>query len=340
MEMALGDQAFDPRSLFKIRNSYAPRWGRRDLTGTEERFILNLTLRQKPIGPALVACLVLLSLCRPVEVIAQQSESQTAASGTQELHSSAATGSAPEKESDAAAKDAAENPVAAAISVPLQNNTFYGVGPYRRAENELLIEPVVPIRLLTNWMVISRTIVPVVVAPRLSGTDVVDYGLSNIQPQFYLSPVHTGKFVWGAGPQLWLPTATDKELGINKWGGGPTTVGLYRTGHWLFGSLVSNQFAGVNHVHENQMTINWFAFYNFKHGWYLVSTPIVTADWTAERNKRWTVPVGGGAGKLFKIGPQILNARAEYFNDVRTTTGGPDWQLQTQLQFLFIRHKK
>ncbi|HEY1648758.1 MAG TPA: hypothetical protein VGF96_12290 [Terracidiphilus sp.] len=63
-------------------------------------------------------------------------------------------------------------------------------------------------------------------------------------------------------------------------------------------------------------------------------------DLTAERNKRWTVPVGGGAGKLFKIGPQLLNARAEYFNDVRTTTNGSDWQLQTQLQFLFIHHRK
>jgi hypothetical protein len=65
----------------------------------------------------------------------------------------------------------------------------------------------------------------------------------------------------------------------------------------------------------------------------------LSADWTAQRNKRWTVPVGGGAGKLFKIGTQPLNARAEYLNDVRTTSGGADWQLQTQLQFLFIRHK-
>ena len=257
----------------------------------------------------------------------------------QNPHSSVAAGSAPEKDSEAAAKDAAENPVASAISLPLQNNTYYGVGPYRRAENALEIEPVVPIRISENWMVISRTIVPIVVAPRLSTTDGVDYGLSNIQPQFYFSPVHAGKFVWGAGPQLWLPTATDKELGINKWGGGPATVGLFRSGHLLVGSLVSNQFAGVNHVHENQMTIYGFAFYNFKRGWYVVSTPIVTADWTAERNKRWTVPVGGGAGKIFKIGGQLLNARAEYFNDVRTTTGGTDWQLQTQLQFLFIRHK-
>jgi hypothetical protein len=301
---------------------------------------MNHTLRQNLFRSTSTVWLVLLLLCcGPNGAKAQETASPALPSAMQKQRSSVEVAPAPEKEADAAAKDAAENPVAAAISLPLQNNTFYGVGPYRRAENELLIEPVVPLRLSENWMLISRTIVPVVVVPRLSSTAGVDYGLSNIQPQLYLSPVHTGKFIWGVGPQLWLPTATDKKLGVNKWGGGPTTVGLFRTGHWLGGALVNNEFAGVNHVHENLMTINWFLFYNFKHGWYILSTPIVTADWTAERSKRWTVPVGGGAGKLFKIGHQPLNARAEFFNDVRTTTGGSDWQLQTQLQFLFIRHK-
>jgi hypothetical protein len=283
--------------------------------------------------------LVLLSLWCPNVAKAQQNTSQSPVSETQKLRSTAEIGSASEKGTDAAAKDAAENPVAAAISLPLQNNTYYGVGPYRRAENELLIEPVVPIRISANWMVISRTIVPVVVVPRLSASAEVDYGLSNIQPQFYLSPVHTGRFVWGVGPQLWLPTATDDKLGINKWGGGPAAVGLFRSGHLLAGTLIGNEFAGVNHVHENQMTINWFVFYNVKHGWYVLTTPIVTADWTAERDQRWTVPVGGGAGKIFKIGNQPLNARAQFFNDVRTTAGGSDWQMQIQLQFLFIRHR-
>jgi hypothetical protein len=301
---------------------------------------LNSALRQKLFRITLAASVALLPLCHPTPAKAQQSTSQAASGVDQKPRSSAEPGPSAEKDADAAAKDAAQNPVAAAISVPLQNNTYYGVGPYRRAENALLIEPVVPIRISKNWMVISRTIVPVVVVPRLSPTTEVDYGLSNIQPQLYLSPVHVGKFIWGVGPQLWLPTATDKTLGINKWGGGPTTVWLYRSGHWLGGALINNEFAGVNRDHENLMTLNGFLYYNFKHGWYVVSSPIMTADWTKERDKRWTVPLGGGAGKVFKIGSQPLNARAQFFNDVRTTAGGPDWQLQTQLQFLFIRHKK
>src|SRR6202789_1065860 len=230
--------------------------------------IMNSTSKQNVFRSSATFCFVLLFICYGSnETKAQQTSSATPPSAMQSQQSPVGAAPAAEKE-DAAAKDAAENPVAAAISLPLQNNTYYGVGPYRRAENELLIEPVVPLRISENWMVISRTILPVVVVPRLSATAGVDYGLSNIQPQFYLSPVHAGKLVWGTGPHLGLPTATDHSLGINKWGGGPAAVGLFRSGHLLAGALIGNEFAGVNHVHENQMTINWFAFYNLKHGWY------------------------------------------------------------------------
>jgi hypothetical protein len=111
---------------------------------------LNSELRQTLLPSTLVPCLVLLSLWCPNVAKAQQNTSQSPVSETQKLRSTAEIGSASEKGTDAAAKDAAENPVAAAISLPLQNNTYYGVGPYRRAENELLIEPVVPIRISAN----------------------------------------------------------------------------------------------------------------------------------------------------------------------------------------------
>ncbi|UWZ85172.1 neuromedin U [Occallatibacter riparius] len=288
-------------------------------------------MASKLIGTNLL--LVLMVSCVQRSAIAQQEAYAVKAAVTLQAHSAAV----PSQSEDSAAKDAAQNPVAAAISLPFQNNTYYGVGPYRRAENALLIQPVIPFRLSQKWMVISRTIVPVEVVPRLSSNRQVDYGLGNIQPQFYVSLAHPGKFIWGAGPQLWLPTATDSELGTNKWGGGPALVGLFRQGHWLGGSLLGNQFAGVNHKHVNSMTLNSFLFYNMRAGWYFVSTPVITADWTASRNSRWTVPVGGGVGRVFKLGAQPLNARAEFFNDVRTTSGGPDWQVQTQLQFLFIK---
>ncbi|WP_201835959.1 hypothetical protein [Microvirga zambiensis] len=50
---------------------------------------------------------------------------------------------------------------------------------------------------------------------------------------------------------------------------------------------------------------------------------------------RWTVPVGGGFGRVFKIGKQPVNAQlGAYYNAIRPSDG-PDWQLRAQVQLLF-----
>jgi hypothetical protein len=248
----------------------------------------------------------------------------------------------------AAAKNAAQNPVANVISVPIQGNTGFGVGPYREASNQTLVEPVIPFRLNENWILISRTIIPLVVRPQISPTQDVKHGLGNMEPQFYLSPAHPGKIMWGVGPQLYLPTASDDVLSVNasgvpigrKWGGGVAAVGLTKRGHWLGGLLLNNQWAGVNHNHVNELQLNPFLYYNFQHGWYLVSSEIMTADWTAARNQRWTVPAGGGFGKVFKLGPQMLNARAQAWTVTERPNGGPSWVLQTQVQLVYPAKRK
>ena len=241
--------------------------------------------------------------------------------------------------SDAAARNAAQNPVAPAISLPFQNNTYYGVGPYRRAENVLVMEPVIPFKLSERWALITRTIIPIEVTPRLAPTVGSDYGLGDIQPQFYLTQVHPGKVFWGAGGQLYLPTATDSLLGTNKWGGGPAGAVLSSHGHWLGGLLFSNQFAGLNHKHVNELTLNPFLFYNMSRGWYLITSPVITADWTAARNDRWDAPMGGGVGRVFRIGKQPVNARTQFLDHLATTNGGPNWQLQAQVQLIFAAKK-
>jgi len=248
----------------------------------------------------------------------------------------------------AAARNAAQNPVASVISVPFQGNTAFGVGPYRRALNQTLVEPVIPLRLSENWILITRTITPIVVLPRLAPTQGVQYGLGNMEPQFYFSPAHPGKIIWGVGPQLYLPTASEDTLSVNsslvpvgrKWGGGVATVGLAHHGHWLGGVLLSNEWAGLNHNHVNEATMNPFLYYNFRHNWYLVSSEVMTADWTASRNQRWTVPAGGGFGKIFRLGPQMFNARAQAWSVTERPNGGPSWVLQTQVQFLYPHKHK
>jgi hypothetical protein len=109
---------------------------------------------------------------------------------------------------------------------------------------------------------------------------------------------------------------------------------------WLFGALVKNlwSFAGdSNRDNVNQLLIRPFVNYNLNDGWYLTSSSIVTANWEADSDNRWAIPVGGGVGKIFRIGKQPINAQVQVqsFYYAQSPELGPDWALRFQIQFLF-----
>jgi hypothetical protein len=78
-----------------------------------------------------------------------------------------------------------------------------------------------------------------------------------------------------------------------------------------------------------------FINYNLPHGWYLVTSPIITANWRAASGDQWILPVGGGVGRLFRIGKQPINASLQaYANVVKPDLFG-DVTIRAQIQFLF-----
>jgi len=84
------------------------------------------------------------------------------------------------------------------------------------------------------------------------------------------------------------------------------------------------------------MTLQPFLNYNLPDGWYLTTSPLMTANWEANRENRWTVPIGGGFGRIFKIGDQSVNANiAAYYNVVTPEDTGANWQLRAEWTFLF-----
>ena len=129
-------------------------------------------------------------------------------------------------EADAAAKngdaDAGElakqvqNPIANLISVPFQENLGYNIGPYERASSTLNIQPVIPVKLTPDWMLITRTIVPLVYQPDVNNTGGGSSGLGDINPAFFFSPVEHGPLMWGMGPAFLLPTATQRATRHRK----------------------------------------------------------------------------------------------------------------------------
>jgi hypothetical protein len=244
---------------------------------------------------------------------------------------------------------AAQNPVAAMISLPLQNNLLFGIGPDDDVANFLNVQPVLPFTA-GGWNIISRTIAPIVYAPDLvpdlpgevndpQGDD-GSFGLGDVNQSIYFSPAAPGPVIWGVGPSLTLPTATDDSLGSDRWSAGPAAVALATPGRWVVGTLVRQlwSFAGDGDRQDvNQTLIQPFVNYNFDEGWYAVSAPILTANWEADDEDTWTVPVGGGFGKISRIGGQAMNASLQGFYNVESPEFGPDWSLRLRLQFLFSR---
>ena len=245
----------------------------------------------------------------------------------------------------------AQNPIANMISLPLQNNTNFGIGPDEdEVQNVLNIQPVIPFSITENINLITRTILPVVTQPDFytGEEDGSITGLGDITFSAFFSPKDSTKLTWGVGPIFLFPTATDgflgaqspsggESLGADKWGAGLSLIGLVMPGKWVIGSLISNvwSFAGSGDQDVNLFTWQYFINYNLPKGWYLTSAPILTANWEADSDNTWTIPFGGGFGKLFSIGTQPINAQLSAYYNVEKPEFGPDWQLRFQVQFLF-----
>ena len=232
---------------------------------------------------------------------------------------------------------ASQNPIADLVSMPFQSNTNFNSGPFNRTQEVFNIQPVVPLRLNEDWNVISRTIVPLVSQPdpRINSST---NGVGDITQSLFLSPTHPGKLIWGVGPVFTVPSASDAILGTGKVLVGPTAVLLTTPGHWVLGVLVNNQWSvGGNPLRPavNAFLAQPFVNYNMAHGWYLTSSPVITANWRAAPGEKWTVPVGGGFGRLFKVGDQPVNAQVQAFYNVERPTGASDWQLRTSVTLLF-----
>ena len=243
---------------------------------------------------------------------------------------------AEESETELAKKT--QNPVADLISVPFQNNFSFGVGPRDATQWLLNVQPVIPIRLNEDWNLITRTIVPIISqGSPAPGIDHVG-GLGDINPTLFLSPAGSKKLIWGVGPTMTFPTASDKQLGSGKYSAGPAAVALTMQGPWVVGALANNQwsFAGWGDTKVNALLIQPFVNYNLPRGWYLTSAPIMTANWATHTDK-WIVPVGGGGGKLWRVGKVGLPINTQlqgFYNAIKPDFAG-DWQLRLQIQFLF-----
>jgi len=241
-----------------------------------------------------------------------------------------------------------QNPVASLISVPIQNNNNGGIDPGNRTQDVLNIQPVIPVKVNSNWNLIIRWITPIIYQPLPAPSPLPQIGVSGLgdmQPTFLLSPRKPHKLIWGAGPIIQMPTATSQYLGQGRLALGPNIVALTMPGHFVLGVLVNNiwSVAGTGSRRDiNQMLLQYFVNYNMKKGWYLTTAPILTANWKtpAPSGSVWTVPVGGGVGRIMKLGFQPVSISVTAYGNAVHVPGASSWTTRAQFSLLFPKLTK
>jgi hypothetical protein len=238
------------------------------------------------------------------------------------------------READLAQKLA--NPIADLISLPIQSNVDFGVGPGDGTIWRTNIQPVIPFAINDDWNVISRTILPVIDQEGLApaGDSLDEFGLGDTSQSFFFSPKESSP-IWGVGPVLLIPTATDSLLGTEKWGMGPTAVVLKQDGPWTYGALANHLWdvAGdSNRDSINATFLQPFLSYILPTHTTLTVNTETTYDWS---NNQWTVPINFQISQLFKIGDKPMQAfiGARYYAE--KPANGPDWGVRFGLTFLF-----
>lgn len=207
------------------------------------------------------------------------------------------------------------NPVASLISVPLQNNTDYGIGAYNGSKNTLNIQPVVPIQLSKKLNLITRYIVPVIDQRDVTGDKTHQFGLSDATLSAFFAPSNSKNgLIWGVGPAFLVPIGTNDFLTTKKWGVGPTALVLKQAKGLTLGVLMNQiwSFAGdKDRTDVNQMFIQPFFTHNWKSGAGLGVNAEITSNWQAGSTTAFINPIVSGVTKLgtqtiqLAVGPRI-----------------------------------
>jgi hypothetical protein len=233
------------------------------------------------------------------------------------------------------------NPIASLISVPLQFNYEEGFGAAGDgAVSKLNVQPVIPMGIGEDWNLISRTIVPIIYQEDVSAPGSSESGLGDTLQSAFFSPraPSASGWVWGVGPVALLPTATDKALGGEKWGLGPTGVALRQSGPWTYGALVNHieSFAGDNDRADVSATfMQPFLTYITPGKMTFAVNTEATYDWERES---WSVPLNLSATQLLKLGDQLMQVGGGVRYWAESPAGGPDgWGFRLVVTLVFPR---
>jgi hypothetical protein len=219
------------------------------------------------------------------------------------------------------------NPLASLISVPFQLNYDQDFGGDESSDRYLMnVQPVVPISLGEDWNLISRTVLPVITQDEVVEGTGRQTGLGDTTESLWFSPKKptAGGLIWGVGPVILVPTATDALLGGGKWGLGPTVVALIQEGRWTIGGIANHVWSVAgndNRSDINSTYIQPFLAYNTPTAWTFNMNTESTYDWESEQ---WSVPVNFMVSKVRHFGEQMVSIQGGVRYWVEGTDSGPE----------------
>ena len=263
----------------------------------------------------------------------------------------------------AAIAEALNNPLSSLWIMFIQNDTTLyegdlvdSLGKSHLVQNTTLIQPVMPFQLTKNWKAIFRPVIPINsfetvdnldvttgTVPKLTGTDFDrETGLGDIVLWSAFSNHYKPPFVWGFGPTVMLPTATDDKLGTGKYSAGPMALAISLTDDWIFGGVAQHwwSFAGddsknidtsFGKVKTDRPDVNLTDFqyivrYRYSALTNIGAAPNVQYNWETDE---LSLPLGFGFDTMGKIGRLPIKFGAEiHYYAVQDDDFGPDWRLR------------
>jgi len=230
------------------------------------------------------------------------------------------------------------NPLADLMTIPIQMNYDCDIGPLDDGwKLQTNIQPVIPFSLTDDWNLISRTIVPVINQDDIFPGAGSQFGLGDINLSLFLSPRKptSGGLIWGVGPVLLFPTATDSLLGAKKWGAGPAAVALTMRGPWTMGILANHvwSYAGDSDRPDISNTFAQpFLAYTWPSAWTVSVQSESTYNWKTEK---WSVPINAAVSKLVKWGKLPVNLQAGVGYWAESLETGPEgFRFRLQANFV------
>ena len=239
-----------------------------------------------------------------------------------------------------------QSPIGKLTRLSFQNDMLFGVGLEEEFVYSLRTGLIFPVNLGDRVDLINRWFMPFVFQEASFPGQTNKVGLSDLNLQALLTPSEPrwflwGELRWGIGTSVFIPTNTNDSLGTDKLSIGPILAFVREPRALVYGILVQNVWSVAGDDDEpdiNEMLLQYFFNYNFKSGWYLTSSNIISANWKEENDNRWTVPVGGGVGKIIKTKRRHLDISAQTYYLVEKPRFGPEWGLQLTVKWLFTQN--